>query len=74
MCGELIVLLFQQNVFYTFAGEDGQVKLKRHWNKFAKEWRCANVYSKKTKEFVSLLTAEVLEAAVAPTLKKRPVS
>ena len=63
-------------VFFThiYADEGGQVELKRYWIKFANEWRCADVYSRKTEKFFSLLTAEVIQAPMAPTLKKRPVS
>ena len=50
------------------------MKVKRTWNKFSKEWRCARVYERKSRNFVKLLTAEVLDAAQEPTQRKRPVS
>jgi hypothetical protein len=50
------------------------MKVKRTWNKFSKEWRCARVYERKSCYSVKLLTAEVLDAAQEPTQRKRPVS
>ena len=59
---------------FCYTDEDGEMKVKRTWNKFSKEWRCARVYEKKSRNFIKLLTAEVLDAAHEPTQRKRPVS